>query len=207
MNVAEPTFRKLAESPSDKPLSTSGCLAIALSLARQVRNRHEAGRWHGDIRLETIEISGNHDVLLHETGGARVFGGEHCELESSPPEFSCAAEVRLSLDIREATQQLRKAGQSIDVRRIDVYQIGVVLCRLLTGGSIREYAESPRLKGNVPPDARELLDRTLGFDSPDRVQTGNALCDLLELALHRLTLVEVLPEDTPVHRQVSPMKP
>lgn len=203
MNVAEPNFRKLAELPSDMPLSTSRCLAIGLSLARQIRNRHEAGRWHGDIRLETIELAGGSDVRLQETGGARVFGGERCDLELCPPELPSPAEVRLSLDVREATQQLRKAGLSIDVRRIDVYQIGVVLCQLLTGGSIREYAESPRLKGNVPPDARELLDRTLGFDSPDRVQTGNALCDLLESTLQRLTLIEGLPADTPVQRQAA----
>lgn len=202
MDIAENTLRRFANS--DNRLPVNQCLALALSLARQVRGRHNEGTWHGDIRLETVEFSDRNGVRLLEPLGARVFGGdEHCELETCPPELFCEEEVRLTLDIREATQQLRKAGLPLDVRRIDVYQIGVLLCQLLTGESLRQYAESARLKATIPADAREILDRTLGFDTSDRVQTCNALCDLIESVHRRLTPLDAACAETPANRKDS----
>lgn len=202
MDVADNTLRRFA-GPTDR-LPMNRCLSIALSLARQARNKHEEARWHGDIRLETVELNSRSDVRLKEPIGARVFGGDHCDLDICPPELAGDTSVRLPLDLREATQRLRQSGVNCDVRRIDVYQIGVVLCQLLTGESVRQYAESARLKGTVPPEARDVLDRTLGFDSTERVQTCNALCDLLEAAQNRLTAIDAPHAETPVNRKVSP---
>jgi hypothetical protein len=47
----------------------------------------------------------------------------------------------------------------IDPRRIDAYQLGTLLCRLLTGGPSADYLRSPRVKAKVPARLQPLLER------------------------------------------------
>ena len=57
------------------------------------------------------------------------------------------------------------AGHALDPRRIDIYQLGTLLCRLLTGESVLAYMYDPTVKAQVPAAARSLLDRALGHDA------------------------------------------
>src|SRR5262249_429484 len=67
------------------------------------------------------------------------------------PELRGVGPVRLPAGIEEARQALARAGCDLDPRRIDVYQLGTLLCRLLTGDPAAAYLRSPRLHPTLPP--------------------------------------------------------
>ena len=80
---------------------------------------------------------------------------------------------------RRRRPALRKAGHSLDPRRIDIYQIGTLLCRLLTGETILAYMYDPTIKAKVPAAARAVLQRAIGEAEAEPYGT----CDELIAAL------------------------
>ena len=72
MDAAQVAHRRLAELSLDTPWPVYRSVEVALQLARQVRALHEADRWHGHIRLETIEVTSARIVQLCDAAGQRV---------------------------------------------------------------------------------------------------------------------------------------
>ena len=87
--------------------------------------------------------------------------------------------MELPADIEAAAAVLREHGHDFDPRLIDIYQLGTLACRLLTGGSIREYMYTLDARGRLPGDLALLLDRMLGHSGDDRIETIDELLELL----------------------------
>jgi serine/threonine protein kinase/WD40 repeat protein len=82
--------------------------------------------------------------------------------ESIPPELHSSLPMTLPKDIAAAQVELQKAGTKLQPHDIDFYQLGALLCRLITGQSADAYRRSPRAKGRVPAALREVLELSLG---------------------------------------------
>ena len=73
----------------------------------------------------------------------RELDGADAGSDSCPPELAGAGAVRLPAEIEAARQELARAGVALDPRRIDVYQLGALLCQLLTGQAVSAYLSQP----------------------------------------------------------------
>ena len=105
-----------------------------------------------------------------ELGGCparQKFDGEDPEPEICPPQPAGREVMELPDDLAAAARLLENSHFAIPPQRIDVYQLGVLLCRLLTGRSIRDYMISPTVKKLVPAAAQQCLARAIGFDTDD----------------------------------------
>ena len=95
---------------------------------------------------------------------------EHVVLdaETSPPELPAGKSWDLPTDLTLARQALTASGVEMDPRRIDVFQLGGLLCRLLTGRIDHRLFRSPSSRGLIPPALRPVVDRALGHDAEAR---------------------------------------
>jgi len=80
------------------------------------------------------------------------------------------------------SQAFQSAGISLDPRQIDLYQLGALWCRLLTGESAGAYLRSPRVKGLVPAEVRALLERALGTSGRERFADAREFAVALQAA-------------------------
>jgi len=161
------------------PLPEGEALAVLRRLLADLRALHASGRTHRGIRADAVRITPEGIASLAEPPAALVCGGDDADPEACPPELRGVGPVRLPAGIEEARQALARAGCDLDPRRIDVYQLGTLLCRLLTGEPAAAYLRSPRVKASVPPSIRPLLERALGYHPADRFLT----CEEFAVAL------------------------
>lgn len=64
--------------------------------------------------------------------------------------------------------------------RVDIYQIGTLVCRLVCGRSIRTYLSSPGLLSTIPLSVRMVIDGCIGYDETSRINTATELSSLLD---------------------------
>ena len=95
------------------------------------------------------------------TNGMSCLLGPGTLREQTPIPLRELGSIRLSREIGAAGRQLNRLGVPFDPRRIDLFQLGAVLCRLATGQSADGYLRSPTIKSKVPPELWPLLDRSL----------------------------------------------
>ncbi len=164
-------------------LPSSLTLDVIRQITQQICTRHDAGRLHLQISADVVSLdSDNGRAELHEPPNAsRSFGGMDCNDEFCPPELQRSGEVLVPVGLAVAHEALRAAGlSSVDPRRIDVYQLGTLLCRMLTGQSVSDYLSRPRVAAKVPPEARDLIERALGHDSQRAFRAADELLRALE---------------------------
>ena len=162
-------------------------------VALQVRELHEAGQVHRSVDLEHVRVDRELRPELVAASGPRRFGADSSDPDYCPPELADREGVDLPADVNEATALLQSSRSPLDPRRIDVYQLGTLLCRLMTGESVLSYMYSPTAKGKVPEDVRPLVDRALGHDAAQRF----ADCDPLISAVDGMIGERTAGEDTP----------
>ncbi len=194
------TPRRLSEllaEPRRWPLKKR--LLLVHRLALQVQTLHQNGRTHRAICLEQVIVDQQRRPQLAPPPGPRRFGGEACDPEFCPPQLAGGDGLELPESIQVATAVLEKNAHALDPRRIDVYQLGTLLCRLLTGEPVLSYMYDPRVKAKVPAIARSVLERALGEGPEGPFENCHGLIQALEEATGQAESVEASgsPHETP----------
>jgi formylglycine-generating enzyme required for sulfatase activity/predicted Ser/Thr protein kinase len=164
------TQQRLADWLAGNPaLRASDALRLVEGLAWRLHSLHQDGLLHRAVDTEHVIIDQVSEAQLTAPASPRLLGGEHCDPECCPPELAGTRAVELPAEIDAASAALRGHGIAMDPRRIDVYQLGALLCRLLSGEPVMAYLYSPTSCVKIPPPARAVLDAALGYDPSHRL--------------------------------------
>jgi TolB-like protein/tetratricopeptide (TPR) repeat protein len=166
---------RLSERLEASPTAPAEAVRIALSVARALSVAHARGVAHHDLTPDQVFLCNDGAVKVLDLGVAHTFG--RTRLDSGQPGYV-------------APEQWRGAPED---ERTDVYALGVLLYRLLTGqlpfpdDDSGRAAASARAAPSVDipewPGLGELVARMLAKDPVDRPRDGAALVDGLELVL------------------------
>ena len=129
-------------------------------LAVQIGEVHRSGQMHGSVVLDRLYVDPEGVPQLSAIESVRILDRD--QREFIPPELYSSLPVTLPIDVPAAQIELQKAGVKLHPHDIDFYQLGALLCRLITGQSAEAYRRSPRAKGRVPADLRDVLELSLG---------------------------------------------
>jgi serine/threonine protein kinase/WD40 repeat protein len=161
--------RTLASLLAEQPVpGVPQAVQIVRQLAAQVAVLHEAGRLRRVIRAADVVIDDTGAAALIDPPATSESALDDAEVQALLPGLSRLAAGELPTDIESARQRFREAGITLDPRQVDFCQLGILLCRLLTGGPAQAYLRSPRVKGKVPVEMREVLERALGCNGQER---------------------------------------
>lgn len=158
-------------------LPTEEALVIISQVTQAVQALHRAGLLQRTLTPESIRLDTQGKACLADSDPPLI-----ADDDALPPEIRTAGLGELPRAIDAAHDLLKKRGLTCDPRRIDVYQIGVLLCRLLTGESAEVYLRSPRAKAKVPPNLQTILDQCLGYDDSNRLMNCDDLLVVLQTA-------------------------
>lgn len=166
-------------------LSPRDCVRAIRELTQQVLQWHAVDRLHRAIQLDDLHWprETEHPVLQAPIEEAIEFGGPFANPDLCPPELRGSRTVSMPADLSEAQRALTEHGALFQPSRIDVYQLGTLLCRLISGKSIRTYLSSPATMSRVPKLARTVIDRCVGYDESNRIETAAELAQLLDVVL------------------------
>lgn len=176
----QPLANVLAERPC---WPYEEALALIRDVAEQVAALHRNGQVHLSIGPATISVSPTGKLQLATPPAVRAFGGMASDPEYCPPELADVERFELPSLLAGAQAALVSRNFSLDPRRIDAYQIGVLGCRLVTGKPVQSYLYSPSTKAGVPLPMLRLLDRSLGFDDLNRFNGCESLTAAIDSCL------------------------
>ena len=133
-------------------------------LARQVQALHQNGRIHRAIGIDAVTVDEQLRPQLPPPAGAAALRRRRFRPGVLPAGTDRRRRRQPARGDRFRRRgALQEAGYTLDPRRIDVYQLGVLLCRLVTGEPVLSYIYDATIKARVPAVARPLLERTLGL--------------------------------------------
>jgi serine/threonine protein kinase len=166
-----------------RSLPAAEVVAIGLQLVSQVQALHDAGIIHRAIEPGSVSIDDQENVRLRDPAAEAAMDVDNGDTDRFPPEFRNACAIQLPCSISAATRVLKGAGISADPRRIDLYQLGCLLCRISSGQSLSDYLRSPRAMAGVPLKLRPIIDKAIGLDANNRYRTCRELHSALEGSL------------------------
>ncbi len=180
------TLRCLSEwLAGDCEWSLADRLLLIQRLALHVQTLHQAGRTHRSISVEDVSVDEKLRPQLCSPVARRRFGADDSDPEFCPPELAGGDGLEVPERIDAAATALRRGGHRIDPRRLDVYQLGTLLCHLLTGEPIQAYMFRPEVKARVPAVVSSFLERSLGYDPSDRFESCDQFLKTLEEVIQR----------------------
>ena len=176
-------------------LSVANCVQILMPVCEALTAAHEAGIVHRDIKASNISVRQDgalYVVKLLDFGVAKL--GRH---EADGTGFTSHGRVIGTLHVM-APEQIR--GEEVDARA-DIYALGVLLYRMLTGKvlfssklatdliwrHLEEPAPRPSLLCNVPPAVDAAVLRCLEKDPGRRFQSAAAFIEALRIASEACT--------------------
>lgn len=174
-------------------LPVEAALSLVLELASHLSNLHASGRFHGAALSDSVARHSNGSLVLLSDAPECEVGAGPGGVEWAPPEVISSASCRLPRSRQAAREILLKSGISLDPCQIDVFQLGALLCRLLTGESAAAYMRSPRVKGKVAAEMQVVIERALGCNAQPRFVVAAEFLAALTAARGSLL---VLPETT-----------
>ena len=138
---------------------------------------HSSGQLHLGITLDTIS-TGPDGIELKPAAGTASLESLR-ELLSWSPAAWHRLPRSLPTNLVAARQMLATARIATDPCMFDLFAIGDVFCRVLTGDSSAAYRQSVRVKGLVPVEFRTVLERLLGADGQSSFKSAQSLWDFL----------------------------
>ncbi len=177
----------LKERIESGPLSLTDAVEIAVQIADGLREAHEKGIIHRDIKTTNIMLTPRGQVRIMDFGIARLLEAQE-QAEGQTTTGGTAAYM--------SPEQIR--GEPTD-QRADVWALGVVLYEMLAGRppftGDYEHAvfysilnEEPKqlkdVRPEVPPEVSSVLDKALAKEVKDRYQSMDGVLKDLKSALH-----------------------
>ncbi len=181
-------------------LSPRESVRLVLGLAHAVRELHATGALHRSIEIAAIVRTETTELCTLSSAPAEPidFGGPFADPELCPLELRGSRIIAVPTSLESARRTLTEAGVLMSPERIDIYQLGTLLCRLVTGGkSIRAYLSSPATMSRVPRPIRHVIDGSVGYDESSRVQSVAALIEQLTATVEERGLSGDLSPVTP----------
>ena len=177
MTTRQPDNQRSTSSSADLQ-NPDDALAIVRSLASQLEDLHAGGTLHRSVF--SIQVATDNHTLSPVAEKPVAFGGPAQDVDRCPPEFRRSREIELPADAETARQICVGAGVLAPPERVDVYQVGTLLCRFVCGRSVMAYLSSPGLLQTIPSGVRTVIDRCIGYDETSRVNSAAELCRLLD---------------------------
>ena len=183
--------------------------AVTLDLVRAVGRLHADGQVHRAISAEAITFDEADAPKLTSAGPVVMFGGLDADLDACPPMLHDLPSIALPADIETARQVLIEAGVLLDPRQIDFYQLGVVLCAMVSGQGVGGYLHSPKGKAATPESMQPVIDRALGLNARNHFASADQFAEALEAVLSgkppmRTGDSNVLPQSVFTHAVGAP---
>lgn len=160
-------------------LTPAEAVSILRQLLSQVRSLHASGRIHRAIDAKSVRLDAAGIFTISAPEPLISLAGD-ADYDACPPELRRAPRLHLPVDVVAARQVLAAAGVELDPCRIDLYQLGALLCRLLTRQPVVAYFRSPQVKSQVPAHMQTVLERALGYRTADRFVDAAAFAAALE---------------------------
>ncbi len=195
--IDEPPNEGTAAAPQEftaAPRSQNGdAVECVRQLAEQVVTWHNAGRWHGGIGAEVPTSNELGSSQLSDPGESIRLGDSSSDWDRLPLELHRVLPVELPSDISLTRERLKQLAVSLDPCAIDIYGLGTLLCRCLTGEFPAAFVRSPRVRQLVPEDLRSIIDRALQPATPSAYATAAELVE----ALGRIRIMADSRDTTP----------
>ena len=121
---ADAGARPLEEVAAKAPLAIETALTIGASLAEAVAALHKERLLHGNLNPTTVWLQDDNKALIADFGCARRLAGEMAVKQPPCDDL---------IDVRYMSPEQTGRVQNIVDHRTDIYSLGIILYRLLTG--------------------------------------------------------------------------
>ncbi|MHC4259078.1 MAG: protein kinase domain-containing protein [Planctomycetota bacterium] len=173
--------RTLARIVAEKGvLSIKDAAVVTLQLVKDVSELHSQGKVHRQVYADTVRLDKAMSPTLDPIEPEVTLGGIGVDLILSPPQLHNIPPLALPAEIKAAQQILTEAGILLDPRQIDFYQLGALLCFMVSGHSVSEYLRSCKAKADVPEIIRPIIDRALGMNTKEQFESTETFISELE---------------------------
>ena len=173
------TFVSLSQWLADQGALTPAELGRMFeSLAAQVAAIHDQGFLHGDLTPLSIVVNSAAVPRINNAAGS-----DPLDLAGDllPPEFR-SLKIPVPRSLAEASRVLALSGETRDARRIDVYQLGVLLVRVAASADVEAYLQQPLVSAKIPASLRKVVNRAIGISPTQRITECRQLLAELERA-------------------------
>ncbi len=178
MSESDPAGRSRVSVPS-QVLSASDALQRISDVVDQLLLLHERELLHRSVFATLLKSIDR--PLPEPSREGIVFGGPACDVEQCLPESRRPTEIEVPSAIEDARLCCVAAGVLASPERIDIYQVGTLLCRLVCGRPIVSYLSSPGLISTIPNHVRAVIDGCLGYDETSRISSAAHLRRMLDV--------------------------
>ncbi len=172
-------------------------IRLVRTLATQVAEVHSRGLIYGGITPDHVALDADRTPALRDAASVVPSISPEDVRQYVPPELKPLSVGDLPVEMITAREKLQQAGIPLDPYQIDIYSLGVLLCRLLTGESAAAYLRSARVKRDMPIGLRPVVERALGSDGRQRFRDVAEFAGALDIDLANPEPAPPIADETP----------